>query len=462
MSVVDAARTQGRHVLVVTLDVLAARMAGPAIRAWEISRALAVENDVRLATFGTCDRTGEGFETRHIDPGDFRAQVDWADVVILQGFIAASFPWLQDADVVLVADLYDPFHVESLEVQRDDPLPDRQAALAGALRELDAQVRRADLFLCASHRQRDLWLGHLAAAGRVNPMTYDADPDLRSLLTIVPFGMADEPPRQERHAIRGAVPGIGPDDHVVIWGGGVYNWFDTLTLVSAIDRVRHDVPDVRLFFLGMKHPNPDVPQMRMAVRTRALSDELGLTGRHVFFNDEWVPYEKRADYLLDADLGVSCHFPSLETEFSFRTRILDYLWAGLPMVTTEGDAFADLITANGLGVVVPPEDVDALAEALSSLLRDRERRDRCSEAVRREARAFEWPVALAPLVEFCRDPRRAADLQRPAGPGRLLTVTVARRSPATLARALLRHYRSGGLRQVLSRVRWWWVARGRS
>lgn len=460
MSVLDtaAARAQRRRVLVVTLDVLAPRMAGPAIRAWEISRALAVENDVRLSTFGRCDRAGEEFETLHIDPGEFRDQVDWADVVVLQGFIAASFPWLQEADVVLVADLYDPFHVESLEVQRDDPLPDRQSALAGALRELDAQVRRADLFLCASHRQRDLWLGHLAAAGRINPMTYDSDPDLGSLLTIVPFGVAEEPPRQERHAIRGVVPGIGTDDHVVIWGGGVYNWFDTLTLVSAIDRVRHVVPDVRLFFLGMKHPNPDVPQMRMAVRTRALSDELGLTGRHVFFNEEWVPYEKRADYLLDADLGVSCHFPSLETEFSFRTRILDYLWAGLPMVTTEGDAFADLITARGLGVVVPPEDVGALADALTSLLLDGARREQCSESVRREARAFAWPVALAPLVDFCRHPHRAADTERPDGPGRAAAGLVARRSPATLARALLRHYRSGGLRQVMSRARWWWAA----
>ena len=40
-----------------------------------------------------------------------------------------------------------------------------------------------------------------------------------------------------------------------------------------------------------------------------------------------MPYDERADYLLDADVGVSTHFPHIETEFSFRTRILDYLWA---------------------------------------------------------------------------------------------------------------------------------------
>src|SRR5664280_3299763 len=46
------------------------------------------------------------------------------------------------------------------------------------------------------------------------------------------------------------------------------------------------------------------------------------------------PYTERSDHLLDADVGVSTHFDHVETEFSFRTRILDYLWTGLPIVAT--------------------------------------------------------------------------------------------------------------------------------
>ena len=40
---------------------------------------------------------------------------------------------------------------------------------------------------------------------------------------------------------------------------------------------------------------------------------------------------------------MSTHQPHLETEFSYRTRVVDYLWCGLPVVTTEGDALADLV-----------------------------------------------------------------------------------------------------------------------
>ena len=449
-----------RRVLVVTLDTLADRMAGPAIRAWEISRALSAEHDVRLVTFGRCTRDGDGFVARQIGVRQFREEVEASDVVVIQGFVFNAFDWLQDCPQVIVVDLYDPFQLETLEVDRFKPKEERHEALARALRELGEQARRGDLFLCASRRQRDLWIGHLAAAGRINPETYDADPTLASLIAIVPFGMSAEPAHQERHAIRSGTPGIGPEDHVVLWGGGVYNWFDPLTLVRSIDRLRSSLPTVRLYFLGMKHPNPDVPEMAVATRCRALSDELGLTGTHVFFNEGWVPYETRADYLLDADVGVSCHFPHVETEFSFRTRILDYLWAGLPIVATEGDSFGELIERDGLGRTVPAEDVDALTEALGVMLTDPDARERARDAVRTTSSAFTWPVVLGPLVTFCRAPRRAADAGRLAQ-DRLDALTAPSGGRGRLTSswrrdlgAALRHLRAGGPRQVLAKVRW--------
>ncbi len=449
-----------QRVLVVTLDTLAEKMAGPAIRAWEISRALSAEHDVRLVTFGRCSRTGVGFVAEHTTVEAFRADVAGADVVVVQGFVFNAFAWLQDCPQVLVVDLYDPFQLETLEVDRYKPAAERERALAFALGELRDQLRRGDFFLCASRRQRDLWIGHLSAAGRINPDTYDADPSLASLLAIVPFGTAADEPVQQRHAIKGGTDGIGPEDKVVLWGGGVYNWFDPLTLVRAVDRLRARVPEVRLYFLGMKHPNPDVPEMAVATRCRELADELGLTGTHVFFNEDWVPYETLADYLLDADIGVSCHFPHVETEFSFRTRILDYLWADLPIVSTEGDGFADLVRERGLGRAVPAEDAEALADALGDLLTDPVAAAAARAAVTETARDFTWPVVLAPLVAFCREPRRAADAHRlatsdPAAPVPVAVprVGLTRRVRADLG-AAWRHLRAGGVRQVVSKVRW--------
>jgi glycosyltransferase involved in cell wall biosynthesis len=456
MVIVTPGLTGGRRrVLVVTLDTIAERMAGPAIRAWEISRALAGEHDVRLVTFGRCSKEGEGFVARQIGAADFRHEVESSAVVIIQGFVFNAFPWLQTCKQVLVVDLYDPFQLETLEVDRYKPEPDRHRALAFALRELSLQMRRGDFFLCASPRQRDLWIGHLAAAGRINPDTYDADPGLDSLIAIVPFGTPARPPAQARSAIKGATAGIGEGDKVVLWGGGVYNWFDPLTLVRAIDVVRVQVPEVRLYFLGMKHPNPDVPEMAVSTRCRELADELNLTGSHVFFNEGWVPYEQRADYLLDADVGVSCHFQHVETEFSFRTRILDYLWAGLPIVSTQGDSFAALVAAEDLGMTVPAEDVDALAAALSEVLTSSSAQQRHRENVRRVAESFQWPRVLEPLLAFCLEPVRSADAERIAleAPAVHQTSGLWAGVGADL-RGTARQFRSGGIRQVIAKVRW--------
>lgn len=404
-----------RRVVVVTGEPLGTKLAGPAIRAVEMCRVLSAEHEVKLVTLGTCDLKVDGFDTLPAGGKVLRAIVEWADVVVFQGLLLSTHPWIAELPVTLVADIYDPFHLETLEQERSRTLPERRAIAAETVEHLNFQLARADFFLCASDKQRDFWLGQLAGQGRVNPLTYDQDESLRALIDVVPFGLADAPPKRRRHALRGTVPGIGMDDKIVLWGGGVYNWFDPLTVIAAIDRVRHDVPSVRLVFMGMKHPNPGVPEMAMADQARALSDELGLTGRHVFFNETWVPYDERADVLLDADLGVSAHFDHVETEFSFRTRILDYLWAGLPIVCTDGDSFGRLVREEHLGEAVPPRDVEALATAITRLLADDELRAQTVERVHDVARRYTWTKALAPLVRFVRNPGQAPDIVEVVG-----------------------------------------------
>jgi glycosyltransferase involved in cell wall biosynthesis len=287
--------------------------------------------------------------------------------------------------------------------------------------------------------------------GRINPQTVANG--IESLVAVVPFGIQDDPPVQRKHGIRGVVPGIGAEDKVVIWGGGVYNWFDPLTLVKAIDRLSKRHPDVRLFFMGMKHPNPGVPDMRIAWETRQLAEELGLIDKHVFFNAGWVPYNERADVLLDADVGVSTHFEHVETEFSFRTRILDYLWTGLPIVATTGDSFGNVLDSEGIGRGVPPENVDALETALEEMLYNEAAAAAARENVIRYAEQFRWATVLKPLLQFARSPRRALDLPCVSRPSAELTVTPAKPTLGGYIQVFARSLRQGGMTEVARRAR---------
>ena len=385
-------------------------MAGPAIRCLKIAAALAADADVHVLSLApACELSDERFAIRRTDLAGLARQGADCDVLVLQGDVLQRCPSLKDSTAVMICDLYDPFHLEQLEQARDLPEQTRRDVVRLATIALNDQLLRGDFFLCASDKQRDFWLGALAALGRVNPVTYDQDPTLRRLIDVAPFGIDAASPVHRGPVAKGVLPGIPEDAELLLWGGGVYNWFDPVSLVEAVHVLRERRPRLRLLFLGMRHPNADVPEMSVAAALRRRCDELSLTGTVVHFNERWVAYEDRASWLLESDVGVTTHHDHIETAFSFRTRVLDYLWAGLPVITTAGDTLADLVEAHGLGLTVPPGDVPALAEAIDRLLGDPVLRDSCRAAVAALAPQLTWDVALLPLVDFCREPADAVD-----------------------------------------------------
>jgi glycosyltransferase involved in cell wall biosynthesis len=164
--------------------------------------------------------------------------------------------------------------------------------------------------------------------------------------------------------------------------------------------------------MGMKSPNPQVPLMPMALKAKELAKELNVLNRIVFFHEEWTPYEDRVNYLLDADIGVSAHFDLPETRFSFRTRLLDYFWARLPVLTTGGDQLAELIEANNAGRALDYGDVDGWVRAISELLADPKREEQCRQGARNLAENYVWSKAAMPLRQFLKNPHHLPEYKK--------------------------------------------------
>jgi glycosyltransferase involved in cell wall biosynthesis len=396
------------RILVLTFDPLTDAMAGPAIRAFRLAQVLSSLGPVTLATtVGDVSLEHGAMRVCSVadDAGALGALVEECDVVFAPTSVVRRHPEVASSSRPLAIDMYIPTHLENLE-RGGRTEAEHGPAVAHQISVINEDLARGDFFVCASERQRDFWLGALSHAGRVNPATYDDDATLRRLVDVVPFGLPPTPPVPAGPVLRRHFPAIGADDRVVVWGGGVYDWFDPVSLVRAVDRVRGPVPSVRLVFAGMGNPNPAVAEMARAVELRRVSDELGLTGTTVFFNDGWVPYEAWGSYLLDADVAVSIHLDNLETRFSFRTRILDYLWARRPMILSAGDALGELVAARGLGITVAPGDVDAIAAALLRLLSDGLPGADFGPTLEQ----FQWPVVAGPLVRWVEHARRAPDV----------------------------------------------------
>lgn len=400
------------HVLLISPDVVAEKMAGPAIRYWELACTLSHKVKVTLATPGEPTLCSGQFGQESYSESHQEALgrlVEKADVVLASGYSIYRFPFLRRISKPLAIDLYDPFILENLEIHSTRSMRAQRVIHRNDLQVLNELLRRGDFFLCAAETQRDFWLGMLAANGRINPHTYLDDRTSRRLIDVIPFGLPSEPPKHQRRVLRGVHSHIAPQDRIILWGGGIWEWVDPLTAIRALARVVEIRPEVKLFFMGAQHPHSEgIPPMRMCAQAAELARNLGLYGGHVFFND-WVPYGDRENYLLESDLGISLHFDGLETRLSFRTRILDYIWAGLPIVTTKGDVMSQLVQFHGLGKVVGYQDVEQVAAALLELLSIPNLRDTYRARFERVAGQWTWDRVARPLVEFCQHPWFAAD-----------------------------------------------------
>ena len=398
------------RVVLVYADRVGAAMGGVGIRAVELGRVLADALGAEVTIAAAAHDGGDvGLPVATFAP-HAPAALDrllaGADAVVAQPLWPLAMRRLRRSGARLVFDLYDPEVFGTLEHFRGRDR--RLRALMGAFaadRIADA-LRSGHHVICASERQRDLWLGALLGARLVTPDAYDADPSLRERVAVVPYGVPATPP-----APGGGIPrarlGIGPDDEVVLWNGGLWSWFDAATAIRAIAVLRRRRPRARLLFMGAS----SAPPARAAsAAARALARELGLLGEAVVFNDAWVPYAERGAWLRDAACALSTHVDHLETRFSSRTRLLDCFWAGLPIVCTAGDELAARVERDGLGATVPPGDPDAVAAALERVLA--RGRAAYGPALAAAAADHAWPRVAAPLVRWLGDPRRPAPMPR--------------------------------------------------
>ncbi len=416
-------------------ESLRPQMAGIAIRYAEMARTLPrLGVDVVLVQPGDLAGARElGLplaDLRSFERGRLAALLADCDVAISQGQLANDL-LIEAPSIPAAIDFYDPFLIENMHYLPTlglDPYRNDHATFV-------LQLSRGDFFLCSGDEQRLFYLGFLAALGRVHPRLLAEDPDLASLIAVVPFGTPAELP-----PARPLLPPRRAGEKRLLFGG-LYDWYDPWPLLEAVAARRER--DWKLLFI--RNPNPGTPQKLFAeveawCRDRGLWSAAGGDGPVEVL--DWVPSERRYDLLREVDALVATHRLDLETRLSLRTRFLDAFAAGCPVLTTEGGAIARLLAEHGAGWVVPEGDAAAVARALGEMLADGEDVARRAAAARRLAGDFSWEQVLAPLAEFCRSPRRDPDKEAFAfRPG---TSAPPDSFSFRLRRYLLRRLRRGG------------------
>lgn len=377
------------RILVLSPEPIRDRMAGMGIRAWKIAGVLrAAGHDVILSAPGE----PSSLEPDLVKTGsaEFSKRAASAELTVASGHTGEAL-FATGFRGALVADLYDPFLIENLAYRSTLG----EGVFANDRRALFSLLDGADLVLAATEAQRHFYLGLLLGRDRFDPACLDADPEGRSLVALAPFGVDECPPGDPSPSA------AGPGKHDVLFGG-VYDWYDPGLVLEAWSTVLLKVPDARLFF--SESPNPDSTPQVAFQKAFSRSRENGWLGESVR-TIPWIDQAARGGFYRSCRVGVIANRPSLEADLSFRTRALEFLWAGLPVVTTEGGGAAELIKNSGAGVAVPARP-EALAAALVHFLTDEDEWRAASDRARETASEFRWSRVLKPLLDFAQAPRR--------------------------------------------------------
>lgn len=168
--------------------------------------------------------------------------------------------------------------------------------------------------------------------------------------------------------------------------------------ITAMQAVARRVPDAALVLIGDGRDRPRLVQL-----TRAL----GLEDHVVFLG--WKPHSEHAAYYKHARVGI---LPFLATEhicITLANKLFDYMGAGLPVIASDVPPMRRIFDEAGGGVLVPPGDSGALAQAICTLLGDEGRRATLgTEGRRAVATRYRWSVDAERLVQ-------AIEAARPSG-----------------------------------------------
>ena len=335
-------------------------MAGPGIRAWHFAEQLRRHVPVTLI--------GRG-DLAEAQWGSPAAEDAMRRAAVLIGQPARGFRRRRRGQKV-VYDLFDPLVLELRELYGNKPSPRQRLHLAAEWWRLLYALRHADLLICAAAKQCQFY-GKLQSS------------DVPWI--EVPFGID---PAETKTCAK-------PQDNIVVWGGGVWEWLDPATAVEAILRLNAEGLRCRLLFLGRARPNPHAIDRRRESRFEEL---LRRGGDAVSANADWVPYRERLSWLRSGKIAIMLHRPTAEAVYSIRTRLFDALAAGIPVVATREGFAAELVEREGLGVVVPPGDASAVAEAVRRLLTNDAFYLHCVDNLERLRPRFAWEVVTQPLT----------------------------------------------------------------
>jgi len=188
--------------------------------------------------------------------------------------------------------------------------------------------------------------------------------------------------------------GVDPDVHIVLYQGNIQPNRGLERLVYA---AKFFAPKIVIVMMG-KAVESTRSQLEALIISEQVADRVKLLPP--------VPYTELLEWTASADIGLTIFPPkySLSIRFTLPNKLFEYLMAGVPVLSSQLDAIAEVIKTYDVGQVASslmPEDLGA---AINAMLEDQValERMRCN-ALQAAKKEFCWEKESQRLVNLYRN-----------------------------------------------------------
>jgi glycosyltransferase involved in cell wall biosynthesis len=166
-------------------------------------------------------------------------------------------------------------------------------------------------------------------------------------------------------------------------------------VIDALPAIVRARPDVVYLVVGPTHPQlkqrqGEAYRLQLEARVRRLGME-----EHVVFHDRFISNAELAQFLSAADI---CLTPNLDLEQTTSGVLAYAVGSGKAIISTPY-AYARELLGNDRGVLVPPNDSQAITTQVLSLLDDEPRRAELGRKASALGRGMAWPIVARDYVQ---------------------------------------------------------------
>jgi glycosyltransferase involved in cell wall biosynthesis len=186
---------------------------------------------------------------------------------------------------------------------------------------------------------------------------------------------------------------------LILFVGNFYEWHDIGTLLGAFSSVLNERPDARLILVGDGTQRETMEQR---------SNELNVSHAVHFIGR--IPHADVPGYMASADIAIVPYPKMDQKNWLSPLKLFEYMASARPIVASAVGQVVNIIQHEENGLLVPPDDVTQMADAIMRLVADKELRMRLGKQARNDAiQHHSWEEYLSRLENVFTDVIRFSD-----------------------------------------------------